>query len=251
MVGGVPAYWLAAGAADPSRVVLYLHGGSYAAGGLATHRDITGRLSRAGSCRVLLLLYRLAPEHPFPAPVEDALAAYRALLLSGVDPARLVLVGDSAGGGLALALLMALRDAHEPLPAGAVVMSPWTDLASTAPSLRTKADIDPWLVAESVPREAAVYLAGADPRDPLASPLYGDLSGLPPLLVHVGEDEILLDDAVRVAEEARRAGVLTTLKVWPGMWHVFQLFAGQIADARIALDEIGRFIKAMTPDVRP
>jgi len=245
--GGVPGYMFVPPAADPGRVILYLHGGSYAAGGLDTHQDLVGRIARAGAARALLLEYRLAPEHRFPAPVEDALRAYRALTNDGQDPRRLVVVGDSAGGGLAIALLIALRDAGEVLPAGAAVLSPWTDLAATARSLATHRDRDPWLVAETVPKEAAVYLDGADPRHPLASPLYGNLRGLPPLLIHVGEDEILLDDATRLAEKAEREGVAVTLKIWPGMWHVFHLFAGRIQEARSAVQEIGRFVRDRTP----
>lgn len=245
--GGVPSYWLVPPNADPTRTLFYLHGGSYAAGGLDTHRDLVGRIARASQARALLVEYRLAPEHPFPAPVDDALRAYRALLSEGRDPRRLVVIGDSAGGGLALALAMALRDASEPLPAGLVVLSPWTDLAATAPSLMTLREQDPWLVSDTVPKEAATYLNGADPRNPLASPLYGNLAGLPPVLIHVGEDEILLDDATRIAEKAQDEGVPVTLKVWPEMWHVFQLFAGRIEDARTAIAEIGAFVQTLTP----
>ncbi|MGC8489062.1 MAG: alpha/beta hydrolase [Clostridia bacterium] len=246
-IGGVHAYWIMPPDADVSRTLFYLHGGSYAAGGLETHQDVVGRLARAARGRALLLEYRLAPEHPFPAPVDDAARAYRALLDEGQDPRRLAVVGDSAGGGLALALMMVLRDAGDALPASAVLISPWTDLASTAPSLDTRRERDPWLVADAVPQEAAVYLAGADPQDPLASPLYGDLRGLPPLLIHVGDDEILLDDAVRIADKAERQGVPVTLKVWPEMWHVFHLFAGRVQQARTAIAEIGRFVQEVIP----
>lgn len=241
-VGGVPGHWLVPPDVQEGRVVYYLHGGSYLAGGLETHQHLVGRLAVLCRARVLLLEYRLAPEHPFPAAVEDAVAGYTGILDAGWSPGETVVVGDSAGGGLALALFMWGRDRNLPLPAGAVLLSPWTDLACTAPSLRTRAEADPWLVAEAVPREAALYLAGADPKNPLASPLYGDLAGLPPLLIHVGEDEILLDDATRLAAKAKEAGVLVTLKVWANLWHVFHLFWDQVPAADAALHEIGQYV---------
>jgi len=246
-VGGVSGYWLAPPEVKPGRILYYLHGGSYLAGGLETHHHLVGRLAVACRARALLAEYRLAPEHPFPAAVEDAVAGYRALLEAGESSTEMVVMGDSAGGGLTLALLMQVRDQGLPLPAAAVLLSPWTDLACTAPSLRTRAEVDPWLVADVVPREAALYLAGADPRNPLASPLYGNLAGLPPLLIHVGEDEILLDDATRVATKAEEAGVPVTLRVWPTLWHVFHLFWDQVPAAETAVLEIGQYVEQLLP----
>lgn len=248
--GGVPAEWVSAGEVDADRVILLLHGGAYTRGSFVTHRGLAARLSAASGARALVIAYRLAPEHLFPAPVEDATAAYRWLLQSGIRPERVVLVGDSAGGGLAVATLLALRDAAEtsraPLPAGAVLLSPWTDLTGTAESVRRCAEVDPWLNAERLALVAGLYLGGADPRHPLASPLYGDLRGLPPLLIQVGTDEILLDDATGLAERAREAGVEVTLEVWEGMWHVFQGFAAEVPEGRQAIEKIGTFVQGVT-----
>src|SRR5215467_1876317 len=181
--GGVPAEWVAAPGVSPGRVLLYLHGGAYQIGSPATLRRLVALLSGAAQARALSLDYRLAPEHPFPAAVDDAVVAYRWLLAGGTDPARIVIAGDSAGGGLALGTLVALRDAGEPMPAAAVLLSPWTDLALTGESLRTRAAIDMLIKPGGMHQAADVYLAGEDPRHPYASPLYADLRGLPPLLI--------------------------------------------------------------------
>ncbi|MBX5465774.1 MAG: alpha/beta hydrolase [Clostridia bacterium] len=243
--GGVPGEWIDAPGARADRVLLYLHGGAYSMGGPASHRSLVARLARAAAARGLLVDYRLAPEHRFPAAVEDAVAAYRGLLAAGLEPGRIVLAGDSAGGGLAVATLVALREAGQPLPAGAALLSPWTDLAGTGETLRTRAERDPWIDPSGIGGAARLYLGEEDPRHPLASPLYAELGGLPPLLIHVGEDEVLLDDARRLAERARAAGVEVTLRVWPEMWHVFQAFP--MPEAEEAIAEIGRFVQARTP----
>ena len=243
IAGGVPAEWVSAGQVDPDRVVLYLHGGAYTRGSFLSHRPLAARLSSASRARVLVIAYRLAPEHTFPAPVEDASAAYRWLIHNGIRADRLVIAGDSAGGGLAVATLFALRESGDPLPAGAVLLSPWTDLTGTAASVRTLADADPWLNAERLTLVAGLYLGGADPRNPLASPLYGDLQGLPPLLIQVGTDEILLDDSTALAERAEAAGVEVTLEVWENMWHVFQGFAAEIPEGQEAIGRIGAFVR--------
>ena len=236
---GITAEWIAAPDAR-SGMMLYLHGGGYALGSISTHREIVSRLSRATSMRALLIAYRLAPEHPFPAALEDTLTAYRRLLKQGHDPSRIIIAGDSAGGGLTLAALVALRDASEPLPAGAIIMSPWTDLAHTGASIESKKDADPVLTLESS-RMHAQYYAGENALDnPLISPLYADFSGLPPLLIQVGSDEILLDDAVRCAEKAKAAGVDVTLEVWEGMFHVFQLVPN-LPESKTAVANIARF----------
>lgn len=240
----VPGEWVSAPNAATDRVVLYLHGGAYLLGSPKTHRELVARISMAAGVRALLIDYRLAPEHPFPAAVEDAVASYRWLLNSGIAPEHIVISGDSAGGGLSMATLLALHDAGDPLPAGAALLSPWTDLAATGESLTTRAELDPWLDSNGLIPAAAVYLGEADPRNPLASPLYGDLRGLPPLLIQVGSDEILYDDSVRLAERAQEAGVAVTLEKWPDMWHVFQAFAGMLPEGQQAIEHIGEFVRA-------
>lgn len=251
VANGVPAEWVGAGGIDPERVILYLHGGAYTRGSLTSHRGLAARLSAASGARTLVIAYRLAPEHPFPSAVEDATTAYRWLLGNGISPDGMVIAGDSAGGGLAIATLLSLRDAGETLPAGAVLLSPWTDLAGTGASLVTHADADPWLTPQRLAATAALYLAGANPRNPLASPLYGDLQALPPLLIQVGSDEILLDDATRLTERAEAAGVSVTLEVWEEMWHVFQAFATEVHEGQQAIETIGAFIRQQIEFARP
>jgi acetyl esterase/lipase len=244
--GGVPAEWISAPGAVDDRVILYLHGGGYVLGSVNTHREMIIRLSRAASARVLALNYRLAPEHPFPAAVEDATAAYRWLVSQGVKPNRVVVAGDSAGGGLTVAALVAIRDAKMPVPAAGVCLSPWVDLEGIGESMTTKAKVDPMVQKEGLLGMAQLYLNGKDPRTPLAAPLYADLRGLPPLLIHVGEAETLLDDSTRIAEKAKAAGVKVDLEVWPEMVHVWQLFAPILPEGQQAVEEIGQFIRAHT-----
>ncbi len=240
--GGVPAEWVAVSGAAEDRAVLYLHGSAFITGSAETHREIGARISAASGARVLVLEYRLAPEHPFPAAVHDVLAACRWLATAGIPFANLALAGDSAGGGLALAALVALRGEGDALPACAALISPWAELVGTGDSMRTRAEADPWLTPERLGAAAQLYLSGADPRAPLASPLFADLHGLPPLLIQVGDDEILLDDSVRLAERARAAGVEVELEVWDGMWHVWHQWAAQVPEAQRAIDGLGRFI---------
>ena len=243
-VNGVAAEWVSTPDVDPARVVLYLHGGAYVLGSVNTHRDLAGRMSRASGARVLNVDYRLAPEHPHPAAVDDATAAYRWLLDAGHDPAGLAVAGDSAGGGLTLATLVALRDADAPLPAAGVCLSPWVDLEGIGASMESCAHLDPMVQREHLVRMARLYLAEHDPRTPLAAPLYADLSGLPPLLIQVGTAETLLDDATRIAERARKAGVEVTLEVWDDMIHVFQAFAPLLREGQQAIDAIGAYLRA-------
>jgi acetyl esterase/lipase len=245
-VAGVPGEWIQAeGAADDS-AVLYLHGGGYVAGSVDSHRNLTGHLAKAMGCRIFAADYRLAPEHPHPAPVEDATAAYRAMVAQGMDPARLAVAGDSAGGGLTVATLLALRDAGDLLPAAAVAISPWVDLEATGDSATTRAAADPMVSAESLHVIAGLFLgADGDPRDPLAAPLHADLSGLPPMLIHVGDAEVLLDDATRLAAKVTDAGGEATLEVWPDMVHVWHLSAGYVPESDQAIARIAEFTRPL------
>jgi monoterpene epsilon-lactone hydrolase len=241
--GDTPAEWLIPSNPAPDRAVLYLHGGGYVLGSCATGRNLAAGIADACAARVLSLDYRLAPEHPFPAALEDALGAYRWLLSQGFAPQALALAGDSAGGGLCVALLVALRDAGDPLPTAAALISPDVDLTRTGESLRTRARADPMLEPEQIRIYTRAYAAGQDLRHPLLSPVYADLRGLPPLLIHVGQDEILLSDSERLAQRAAAAGVDATLEVWPHMWHDWHSFAAWMPEARRALDRLGQFVR--------
>ena len=242
-VGGVTGEWVSAPGASERRAVLYLHGGGYMIGSTRTHRLPMFHLSQASDARVLVLNFRLAPEHPFPAAVEDAVAAYRWLLTQGITPGDIVIGGDSAGGGLTLATLVALRYMGDPLPAAGMSHSGWTDLANTGGTFATKAEEDPLIDKETVDAMAAAYLGDRSRTTPLASPYYADLRELPPLLMQVGEAEVLLDDTLRTAERARDAGVDVTLTRWEAMPHVWQVFVSFLPEARQSLDECGAFIK--------
>jgi len=241
--GGVAAEWIAAAGARDDRGVLYLHGGGYCIGSIKTHRQLAADVSRAAGARVLLIDYRLAPEHPFPAAVDDATRAYRYLLGCGVRPERSAVAGDSAGGGLTVATLLALRDAGAALPAAGVCLSPWFDLTLSGASMESKASVDPIVQRDPLQRMATAYLGGADAKTPLASPLFADLAGLPPLLVQVGTAETLLDDSTRLAERARAAGVAVSLDVWDDMVHVWHAFAFLLPEARQAIERIGAFLE--------
>ena len=246
--GGVAAEWVQVSGAQPDRRLLYLHGGGYVAGGLMSHRPFAAWISETSRCSVLLLEYRLAPEHPFPAAVNDALSAFRWIQENGPDGGmladKLFIAGDSAGGGLALATIMALRNAGDGLPDAAVTLSAWTDLALTGDSLYSRASVDPILNPVMMKIMASAYLAGTDPRTPLASPLYGETAGFPPLLLQVGDAEILLDNSTRFAEKARGDGVQVTLEVWPEMFHVWQGCAPLFPEGQQAINRIGEFIQS-------
>jgi acetyl esterase/lipase len=246
---GVSAEWTTTPSADTSRVVMFLHGGGYVSGSLDSHRHMVAQLGREAHARTLALDYRLAPEHPFPAALKDTLAGYRFLLAQGIAPRRIALCGESAGGGLAVAAMISLRDAAEPLPACAWLSSPWTDLTQSGATMTTKEEIDPLIHKSYLDELAAAYLHGADVHNPLASPIYADLHGLPPLLIHVGSTETLLDDSVRIAAMAGAAGVRVTLDIWPEMIHAFSLFFPQVAVARQALAQVGGFVRAMTTGI--
>ena len=245
--GGVRAHRISTPHSDPDRNVLFLHGGGFIIGSSALYRHFTWRLATAARAGVLSIDYRLAPEHPFPAALEDAVAAYRWLLADGADPLRIAVVGDSAGGGLGFALLLRLRDEGVPLPAAAVALSPWTDLAVTGTSLSLNDAADPLINADQVRNFAGYYLAGTDPCQPYVSPLYGRPDGLPPTLIQVGSDEVLLDDAVRMTERMRAGGCRVELEIWPRMPHVWHLFAPIMPEARWAVERAGEFIQQATP----
>jgi monoterpene epsilon-lactone hydrolase len=242
--GGVPAEWTTPeDGRTTSGTLLYLHGGGYFQGSPATHRRLVTALCLGAGMRGLSIDYRLAPEHRFPAALDDALAAYRWLTgPQGEDPARVVVAGDSAGGGLSAALLAALRDAGDPLPAGAYLLSPWTDLTGTGESMRTRADADPMIDPTEAGATARRYAGDQDLRHPLISPLYADLAGLPPLLIHAGDAEVLLDDSTRMADRARQAGVTVELVVWPGAFHVFQMMVEMVPEADEAVAQAGAWM---------
>jgi len=244
--GGVPAEWITTPGVVAERVIYYLHGGGYVMGSVNTHREMVSRLSRAANARVLIIDYRLAPENPFPAAVDDSVAAYRWLLSVGVAPTQLVIAGDSAGGGLTVATLVALRDAGESLPQAGICLSPWVDLECLGESMATQAEIDPMVNRDSVLMLAKAYLGDANPRTPLASPLYADLAGLPPMLIQVGTTEALFDDAKRLADRALAAGVDVILEPWDGMVHVWHAFAAILPEGQQAIDRIGEFIRQHT-----
>jgi len=242
--GGIAAEWSLAPGSDSSKVLLFFHGGGYCSGSIASHRGMVTEAGRAAKARTLAVGYRLAPEHPFPAALEDALAAFDFLLRHGIAPAHIALGGDSAGGGLTLAALTRLRDIGKPLPGCAWLVSPWVDLQMTGASLVDKADVDPLIQKPYLEELAAAFLAGADPAGPLVSPLHADLAGLPPMLVQVGSAETLLDDALRIARRAGAADVPVSLEIWPHMIHAWHLWAAQLAEGRRAIASAGVFIRA-------
>jgi len=246
--GGVPADQIEPTGLATSRVVLYLHGGGYSLGSARSHRALGKRIAFAARARVVLPDYRLAPEHVFPAAVEDAVASYRWLLATGVGPEQIAVGGDSAGAGLALALLVSLRDACAPLPACAVLLSPFADLGCSGESYATLAELDPIVSREMGLAMGRLYLGNREPSDPLASPVHAVLAGLPPLLIQVGSREVVLDDARAIEKHAREAGVIAKLDVWEGMVHVWQLFASALEDGRRAIEDLGSFVRQWTKD---
>jgi acetyl esterase/lipase len=248
--GTVGGEWVGAPGvgANHDRVVLHLHGGGYTAGSAAAYRGLAARLSAACARPVLAVDYRLAPEHPFPAALEDCLAAYRFLVRGvGVAPAGIVIAGDSAGGNFMVATMLKLRAAGEPLPAAAVGLSAQCDMSLSGDSVTTRAPRDPMISPESIRKCAAAYVGAADPRDPLVSPLFADLRGLPPLLLQVGSEEMLRDDNFRLAARAKEAGVNATFEEWQDMIHVWHMFSDRLADARKALERIGAFVQQHSP----
>ena len=244
MAAGGPAEWVTLPRTDATKTVLYLHGGGYTLGSIDTHRGLGSRIAEAAGTRVLMVEYRLAPETPFPGAVEDATAAYGFLLDQGVAPEMIAIGGDSAGGGLTLATLVSLKELGKPLPGAAFALSPWVDLEALGDSMETRADADPMVQKEGLVRMGKLYLADADPKTPLAAPLYADLSGLPPILIQVGTAETLLDDSVRIVERLRAAGVTVELQQYEDLIHVFQAFAPIVPESREAIAKIGSFVKS-------
>jgi len=239
--GGVSAEFVTTTESDDERVIYYLHGGGYVIGSISTHREMASRLARAAKARVLLVDYRLAPENPFPAAVEDSVAGYKWLLSRGVKPGRQVIAGESAGGGLTAATLVALRDRGELLPAAAICLSPWVDMEALGESMVTRAELDPIGQRDQILEMARLYLGGTDPRTPLASPIYADLTGLPPLLIQVGTSEVLYDDATRLAERAKAVGVEVVFEPWEEMIHMWHFFP-MLPEGQQAIDRIGEFV---------
>lgn len=247
-LGGLGAEWaIPDGLTDEAgagNTLLYFHGGGYVVGSTISHRHIVSRIALAAKARVLSVDYALAPENPFPAAVKDAVKAYRWLLDQGQKPEQIALAGDSAGGGLAAATLLAVREEGLPLPAGAALISPWSDLTCATGSYETRAQADPMITPEGIRELANIYLTGADPRDPLASPNFGNLAGLPPLLIQVGDDEVLLDDSRNLAARAREAGVDVDLEVAPDMFHVWHAFYQMFTPGEEAIERMGSWLAA-------
>jgi len=243
--GGVAAEWMEMPRVARDRVFLLLHGGGYNAGSPRTHRRLAAHLSRSTHMRVLTPDYRLAPEHPFPAGVKDALTAYGWLLNDGLAADHVVVGGDSAGGGLALSMLLALREAGAAMPRAAVLMAPWTDLTVSGASYRANRKLDPVVTPEGLKEAARWYAGERDLTDPMLSPLFADLAGLPPMLIHAASDEVMADDSRLLADRAKAAGVEVTLRMYEGLWHVFHGAGIEIPESRQAIDEIGSYLRAL------
>jgi epsilon-lactone hydrolase len=237
----LPADWV--GKADSKNVILYFHGGGYIVGSRTTHRSMVRQLCKEANCRALLIDYRLAPEHPFPAALDDAYLVYDWLMAQGYGAENIFIAGDSAGAGLTLACLLKLRDEKKPLPRAAGIFSPWTDLTASGDSVKTRDARDPMLSGSKIPDAAEIYAAGEDLTHPYISPLFADLTGLPPLFVQVGTEEVLFDDADRLVKKAKEAGVQAELEIWQGMPHVHQIAHKLVPEARQALKTMGQFFR--------
>ena len=243
-IAGVDVDWLRPKNARQDKVLFYLHGGAYVIGSPRTHRQLVSHTARAAGVVAVLPDYRLAPEHPFPAAIDDAVAVYRGLLESGFKPEDIIISGDSAGGGLSVATLLALRHAGLPMPAAAVLLSPFLDVTASGESATTRADRDPWFDIADLQVVARYYCPDeGEWRNPLVSPVFANVAGLPPMLIQVGDDEILLSDSTRFAEKLEAAGVDVELEIWPHMWHVFQMFIGKMPEAKVAVSKMGSYIQ--------
>jgi monoterpene epsilon-lactone hydrolase len=244
-INGLDAEWLIPDGAPPGKAILYLHGGAYVLGGCDSHRHLASHIARESGARALLPEYSLAPEYPFPHAIEDAVGVYRSLLDSGFSPGDLVIAGDSAGGGLTVATLLSLRDQGVPMPAGACLLSPWLDLSASGESMKSREERDPWFTPADIQVVSRHYCAADDCRNPLASPVFADVAGLPPTFIQVGDDEVLLSDATRFAEKLEAAGIPVEIEVWPEMWHVFQAFLMIVPEAREAVSHIALKIRGV------
>jgi len=240
---GLKVEWYRPENARSGKILLYLHGGAFVLGSCDSHRKLVTQIARAGRIDAVLPEYRLAPEHPYPAGLQDCVGVYRALLEYGYNPDNIVVAGDSAGGGLTMSLMLELRHTGVPLPGAAVLLSPFLDLTSSGESVKTRADQEPWFDPDDIHSVIHYYCPDKDLEDPLLSPVFANVAGLPPTLVQVGDDEILLSDSTRIAENMKAAGVDVELQVFPEMWHVFQLFVGKMPESRDAVDRIGEFLR--------
>jgi acetyl esterase/lipase len=249
-IDGISAAWIRPVGSDKDKIILHLHGGGYVTGGIGSHLMMCVPMAQTLKLNMLLPAYRLAPEQPFPAALDDALKTYRWLLAEGYRPENIVISGDSAGGGLSLATVLALREAGEPLPAAVVCISPWVDLMHKGQSYFTKAESDVMLTLDVLKQWAACYTDPTNLTNPLVSPVYANFHGFPPLLIQVGSDEILLDDARMLAEKAKADGVDVTLRVWNGLWHVWHALGDLLPENRQAFEEIGQFIRAKMPSTK-
>lgn len=243
-INGLYAEWLTPKNHMEGKLLLYLHGGGYVIGGCDMHRQMVSHIARAGRIRTLLPEYRLAPEHKFPAAIEDAVAIYRSLLEMGIKAEDIIIAGDSAGGGLTVATMLALRDAGDSLPAAAVLLSPFLDVTGSGESIKTRAAEDPWFHPEYLSHIADYYCEPHQRRFPLVSPVFADIEGLSPMFIQVGDDEILLSDSQRIADQCIAAGIEVELEVWPEMWHVFQVFTRKMPESRKAIDKMGAYIQS-------
>lgn len=243
-IEGIHCEWHVPPGCENAPVLYYLHGGIYIMGSPATHRRLVSYIAKAAGMRALVPDYRLAPENRFPAALEDSLKVYRRLLHDGIASSAIAFGGDSAGGNLAMATMLALRDADETLPGACFLISPWLDMTNDGESRRSRADIDPWFNPDHVPASAAKMFSEFELRNPLVSPVFADATGLPPTLIQVGDHEILLSDSTRMAENIQKAGGEVELELWPDMWHVFQFFIGQMPESMRAVEDIGRFLRA-------
>ena len=250
-VAGLYAEWLRPKRAPDDKVLLYLHGGAYVIGSCLSHGQMVSHIARAAGINALVPEYRLSPEHKFPAAIEDCVAVYRELLTSGMRPENIVIAGDSAGGGLTVATLLSLRDAGDPLPGAAVLLSPYLDVTASGESATTRADQDPWFRASDMKVVVSNYCGADELNNPLVSPVFAEVQGLPPVLIQVGDDEILLSDSTRFADKIRAAGGTVDIEIWPEMWHVFQLFVGKMPEARQAINKIGDYVRRLYSAVEP
>jgi monoterpene epsilon-lactone hydrolase len=249
-LAGMYAEWYRPREATEAKVLLYLHGGAYALGSCDSHRKLVTNIARACKLNAVMPEYRLAPEHPFPAGLDDCVRAFRDLVEQGYAAEDILVAGDSAGGGLAVASMLRLRRENLPLPGGAILLSPFLDMTASGESAETRADRDPWFRPEDIRVIIGHYCPGEDLRDPLLSPVFADVAGFPPTLIQVGDDEILLSDSTRLADKLSAAGGRVKLEVFAGLWHVFQLFVGKMPESRAAIEKIGEHVRNGFPDSR-